>query len=325
VVISTITMEYSTITPDRISIKTLISLKTQKIKPIDGLTIPNITMPSHLASKKRVTEAGDTLSINIRHLFNSLTAENIAKVKEQLRAIVYAKAQSVEMLNEIAEEILQSFIVEEQNIKNYMHLLNAIWNASVLIARPGTADSSVGGNVSPTIGNYFLNKCKEMFFSCIDENNIRKLALMDPDNMEEFDTYNRERNKINNLIVTICCLYEQRNSTFIKLSAIQLYSVMKMILDIYKKNQEKMTQLGDPLGDKGCENEEEYEILNKMCTLCAEQLYIFMAKQGKDFIKDKTVVKDQTITDLINRFNKEVIPTLSEAYLISKCQSLRFE
>ena len=309
-------MENRTITPERISVQYLLSLKNQKIKPIDGLNIPHITMPSHLVSKKRVTEAGDTLSINIRHLFNSLTAENIAKVKEQLRAVVYAKAQSVEMLGEIAEEILQNFIISEPNIKNFMHLLNAVWNASVLI--PGSEK-----NVSPTIGYFFINKCKDMIFNNIDEKYIKTLAEMDQDDTDQLDDYNRQRDKIINLIVTICSLYEQRNTTSIKLTAVQLYSVIKNILDIYKRNQERMTELGNPYEDN-CTNEEEYEVLRKMCTLYAEQLYTFMSREGKEFVRDKTMIRDQSLKDLVERFQKEIIPTLTEAYLISKCKSIEF-
>lgn len=312
-------MENNIITPHRLTVSQLLSLKNQTVKPIDGLNIPNITMPSHLVSKKRSTEANDTLAVNIRLLFNSLTNDNITESKERLRSIVYAKAQNVEMLNEIAEELLQNFIISEQNIKNYMHLLNAIWNASVLIQCPDASDK-----VSPTIGNYFLNKCKDMIFNNISEKHIRMLALMDQDDSDDLDKYNREREKIINLIITICHLYAQRTTAYIKLTAVQIFSVLKIILDTYTNIQNKMKELGDPYEDE-CEDEDEYECCRRMCSIYAEHVYTFLSQQGREFFIDKTVVKDQNLGYLINRFSTEIIPTLTEAYLISKCKSLTFE
>lgn len=316
-------MDNSTITPERITVEQLLLWKDQPVKPIDGINIPNITIPQHLISKKRATEAVDTLPIKIRQLFNSLTADNVQAVKEQLRADVYAKAQNVEMLEEIADEILKNFVVSEQNIKNYMHLLNAIWNASVLI--PGSSEKIV----SRTIGFYFMNKCKDMIYDLISEKNIKSLAEMDQDDSDQLDLYNRNRQKIINLIITICCLYEQRNTTLIKLTAIQIYSVIKTILDTYNKNQLRMAELGNPY-EADCSDEEEYEILRKMCTLYAEQLYTFMSREGKEFMKDTTPVKDksmsgdQFMSNVVVRFKKEIIPTLTEAYLISKCDSIDY-
>lgn len=314
-------MDNSTITPERIPVSQFLLWKDHPVKPIDGINIPNISIPPHLVSKKRATEANDTLPIRVRQLFNSLTADNIQQVKEQLRADVYAKAQNVEMLIEIADEILKNFVVSEQNIKNYMHLLNAIWNASVLI--PGSTEKVV----SRPIGFYFMRKCKDMIDDCISEANIKSLAEMDVDDSDEFDIYNRKRQTIINLIVTICCLYEQRNTTLIKLTAVQIYVVIKSMLDIYKKFQARMTELGNPY-EEDCSDEDEYELLRKMCTLYAEQLYTFMIKEGPDFVKDTTPVfdqeinKDQILKHLVDRFKTEVMPTLTESYMIAKCESL---
>lgn len=313
-------MEDHTITPQRISIDYFLTVRNQKIKPIDGLNVPNITMPPHLVSKKRSTEAGDTLSINIRHLFNSLTDDNIVKVKNQLKEIVYAKAKTIEMLNEIAEEVLQNFLISDKYIKNYMQLLNGIWNAQLLVPNTNPVDKKV----SPSIGNLFLAKCKDMIFLLISEKNIRRLAELDQDDPDQQDTYNREREKIINLIVTICSLYEQRNTPLIKLTALQLYFVMKHIIEYYNTNQMRMKELGNPY-EEDCSNEGEYETCRKMCTLYAEQLYTFMFRQGKDFIQDSTVIKDDketTLQNLVERFKMEMVPTLTEAFLKSKCGDL---
>lgn len=305
-----------------ISIKQFLALRTHKVKPIDGLNIPNITVPPHLVSKKRSTEATDSISINIRQLFNSLTSDNLSGIKEKLREVIISKAQNVEMIEEISQEILHNFLISEQNIKNYMHLLNAVSSACVLIDPTQTDKANCPNkNVSPTIGNFFLNKCRTMIFNCISDANIRNLAQMDQDDMDELDRYNREREKISNLILTICYLYEQRNTSNINLKAAQLYSLISTILNSYKKNQDLMAELGNPNKDD-CSDENEYEILRKMCTLFAEQLYTFMQKEAKEFSKDPDLIKGYQLKSLVDQFKTEVVPTLTEAFIISKCESL---
>ncbi|MEM0354203.1 MAG: hypothetical protein QXW79_01340 [Thermoplasmata archaeon] len=304
------------ITPTKIYVKQFLAWKNQNVKPIDGINIPNITIPPHLMSKKRPTETVSTVSITIRHIFNSLTSDNIPDVREKLRTIIYTQIKNVEMLREVADEIFHNFIVSEQNIKNYMCLLNAIWNASILVQ-----DSS-GKNVSPTIGNLFLNKCKNMIFEFICEDNIRRIASLNTDDNDELDIYNRERDKIINLIITICYLYEQRKTSLIKVTAVQVFSVMEKIMNTYEKLQNKMKELGNPYNDEDCLDENEYEILRKMCTLYAEQIYTFLVREGKEFIADTTNVNGRTLKHLVERFRDEVFTTLTEPYLITKCKML---
>lgn len=300
--------------PETISISEFIVYKKQKVKPIDGVNIPNIVYPPHLVSKKRSTEAEDKLVIDIRQLFNSLTMDNISLVKEQLRTVIIAKAKTSEMIREIAEEILLNFLVSEQNVKNYMHLLNAISPVCVCI-------SASSNEVSQTIGNFFLNNCKNFIFENISEQKIRSLAQLDQYDPDDLDKYTQEREKISNLIVTLCFLYDQRNTSNIKLKATQLYPVLDTIFSNYNKIRNSMNVLGDPEDD--CEDEEEYEILRKMCTIYAEQLYTFIVRSGKDYLEDDTVINNGTMASLIPRFKSEIIPTLTEAFIISKCEELK--
>lgn len=311
----------NTIKPERISIAQLRILKNKTVKPIDNV-IPNVTMPPHLLVKKRATETEDTLSTNIRQLFNSLTTDNIARVRENLRNVVCTKAQKIELLEEVAKEMLENFIIDEKNIPNYMHLLNAVWNASIWIQGPGSEKV-----ISPSIGNYFLTKCKHMIHNFISEENIKKLAEIGVQDMndDQLDFYNRERDKIINLIATICQLYKQRNTAFLKLTAMQLYPLITNILDSYEQCQRKMRELGNPYENEECEDENEFEICKKMCSLYAEQLYAFMFRLGKDFKNDPTQIKGQTMLHSIERFKNEVIPTLSEEYLRINCESLNFD
>ena len=318
--------------PLTISIKELLSYKNRSVKPIDGLNIPNITVPSHLVSKKRITEADNKLVIDIRQLFNSLTSENISLVKDKLRDAIIEKAKTNEMIKEIAEEILLNFLVSEQHIKNYIHLLNAISPMCVLMETNNSTGNQLGASckidcktIPPqTIGNFFLNNCKNMIFDNISEKTIRSIAEFDLDNSDELDEYTKKREQIENLIITLCFLYDQRDTNNIKLKAVQLYGVLNIIFDNYKKNYDTMMKLGDPDDpDKDCENEEEYDILKKMCTIYASQLYTFMARSGNDFMSDKTIINGCTMADLVIKFQTEVIPTLTDSFLVSKCEEMK--
>jgi hypothetical protein len=317
-------MDGPILTTTIITVQQLLELRNHKTHPIDGLNIPNITVPPHLVSKKRATEAGDTIAINIRQLFNCLTPDNVAIIREQLRNIIVTKAQTVQMIEEIAQEILSNFIVMEEKIKNCMHLLNSVSAACVLIPEPVPDKTGNIKNVSPTIGNIFLNKCREMIFKSIEESNVRTLAQMDLENIDQLDAYNREREKINNLIVTICYLYEQRNTPNIKLTALPIYSLVNTILNLYIKNNARMVELGNPY-DGDCKDEDEYEVLRKICTIYAEQLYLFMSREAKDFCRDPDVFKGKSLKNLVDIFRNNVVPTLTEAYLISKCESIAYK
>lgn len=310
--------------PETISVQTLIALKQQKIKPIDGLNIPNITIPTHLASKKRATEANsESLVVITRQLFNSVTKDNIAQIKEQFRQAIIVKVQSEKMIEEVAEEMLQNFMVNENNIIIFMNLLNAVSPACILIT--SEEKQGPGKNLSSTIGNIFLKKCRDTIFSFISEDNIRELAKIDQDDSDQLDIYNRQREKIINLIVTICCLYEQRHTPNIKLTALQLYNLMTIIFEYHNKLQQKMKDLGNPYNeDEECKDEEEYEICRKMCNLYAEHLYTFMYREAKEFAKDPDQINGQTMKSLIDRFKNDIVPNITEEYLRSKCQDIEY-
>ena len=317
--------ETSCLSPKTISIGQLLSLRNHKVKAIDGLNIPNITIPPHLASKRRPTETTDNIRTDIRLLFNSFTLENSIAVREQLRVTVITKAKTTEMIEEIAKEILENFIISPQNIKNYMYLLNGVSTACLLVPEK-VANSKTKNDPPPppkTIGNCFLGNCRDMIFSCISEKNIRGIALLDPDDVDQLDKYNREREKIISLITTICCLYDQRNTKKLELTANQIYPLMSVILGTHNKIQNLLKELGNPYEDDAvCADENEYEILRKMATLYAEQLYTFLEKDLKAFVEDSVEVKGQLLKSLVSKIKHEVEPVLTEAYLISKFSSL---
>lgn len=317
--------------PNIIPYDEMMKLKTYPIEPVN-MDIPNINIPLTMTVKKRETEAPNTISVNIRSLLNSLTSDNILQVKEKIREVIINKVQNIDMLNEIAHELLEQFIITEQHIKNYMQILNSIHAAKILIVDQTTNEKKL----SDTIGNCFLKQCRILIMEKISEENILNLAKLNLDDYKQLLVYNKEKSKILNLIIVICCLYEQKTTTYVRINAEQIFSVMNKIFDIYKKLQTKMLNLGNPYEEE-CKDEEEYFICEKMCTIYAEQLYTFIYTCYDLFMNDQTLINSGfreypistqntttnfTMKDVILKFKLEIIPTLTEAFLISKCNEL---
>lgn len=308
-------METNNINLKKIDIHQFIELKKRNVIPVNELMLQNIKIPPNLKNKK--VDISNDILINIRQLFNSLTKNNIENIKKELRELIVSKSHTSETIESIANEILLNFIISEQNIKNFMNLLNEVSLICVFIGNDKNKK-----DLSPTIGNFFLNKCREMIFYLLEDNNIKMLAELDQDNIDDLDIYNKGREKIINLIITICYLYGQRNTKYVKLLSSHVYPLMNLIIDKYNKNNKKMQELGNPYEEE-CLNEEEYLILNRMNILYAEQLYTFLEYKGEEIIIDETKVKEYTLKELAIKFKEEIMPTLTEAYLISKCKNLK--
>lgn len=293
-----------------ISIQEFLNYMNQPVVPIEGLNIPNITVPAHLVSKKRETQASDTISVNIRFLFTSLTAENLPQVKEELHRVICEKVKNAKMLEEVAHEIVDNFVKRGQNIKNYMHLLNMVSRQCLTLSDE---------NTTQTIGYYFLEKCRDMITVFISEDNIKKLAQMDQYDDDDLDAFNREREKINNLITTICCLYEQRHTSNIKLTAYQLYPLINNhILEKHSKYLNLIKDLD--------EFDDDYQIYGKICNIYAEQIYVFLLNVGEDFLKDEPIqVKEKTykMKDIVEKFKTNILPNITESFLVSICNNLK--
>jgi hypothetical protein len=294
--------------------------------PIPGqLPIPNITMIDICKKNSVITD--------MRKLFNTVTGKNINEIKETLHKTVteyivkLPKEKIEEGMNEIANEMLHNFIVSESNIDIYMQMLNKISNVVVILEH---SDPKTGKPIlSRPIKYYFLNNCKTLIFKYISEEHIRELSMKDQENEDELDFFNKEKAKICNLIITICHLYDQRNSNDIQLSAIPIYGIMSLILSKHASLITNMKQLGNPYEDEECTNELEYDYLNKMASMYAEQLIIFLDFEYESFMKDTTVIQEKTpsgtgperkLKDLIEKFGKDVQPHVSEPHLKMKCE-----
>lgn len=294
--------------------------------PIPGLgSIPNTVAMDNSKKKTAISE--------IKVLFNSVTKINIDNVKKDLHTTIIGflikttENNVAEEMNGIANEILRNFIVSECNIKIYVQLLNAIFNIAV-----NHIDSVTGKPViSKSIAHYFINNCRALIFKYISEEHMRVLAMKNLDDDKEEDYYNREKAKICNLIITICSLYDQRNTTEIKLTAVQIYGVINAILIKYAELMLRMKKLGNPY-EEDCEDEIEYECLSKMSRMYAEQIIVFLDAEYQSFINDKTVVQEKVmmdgkiviqnklLLDLVVAFRTNIYPNINEPHLIQKCE-----
>ena len=313
--------------PKRINFRSLNEWKDRPVKPIDNMNIQYITVPEHLAGKKRSTEQKDTIENNIRPLFNSVTVTNIQIVKEQLRLVVLSKTHNIDSLKSIAIEILHNFIISEQTIKTYLHLLNAIHGISITV--PDEISPLIGVEVvktktSKSIGNLFLEECRLLFIKLSLFNNIKTIAAIDTDTIDGMDLYTKQISEISNLLLLFCVLYQQRNTTNIKLTASHLIPVIKTLIDNHNKCREKMKELGDPYEDE-CEDEDDYELHKKMTSIYARQLYILFNDQGHHFAKDTTSSKSTTLPELIELFKRSVVPFIYESDLIANYNGLKFD
>lgn len=301
-------------------------------QPIPGqVLIPHIMMTD--SQKKK------SVAIEVRKLFNSVTKDNITEVKNELRKMVTEylvktpKDHIPDEMNSIANEMLHNFIVSESNIKIYMQMLNAIFNVAV-----NHIDQNTGEPVqSKPIAYYFLNNCKNLVLKNISEETIRSLAVKNSDDEDELDSFNKEKAKICNLILTICSLYDQRTSSNIKLTAVPVHNVINIILSKHAELITRMKNLGNPYEDDvECLDEVEYECLGRMCSIYTELIIVFFDCEYESFMTDLTIisnkiivdgldiVRNETLADIVNRFKEEIFPKIAEPHMRVRCEKFHF-
>lgn len=297
------------------------------IMPISGLSIPKITMPNKNIQYSIITE--------IRKLFNIVTATNVDIVKTELKKIIIdslVNKDSKELLsnkmNDIVNEILNNFIISDTKLlQTYTKMLNAISCVAIRSINTETGDPEQ----SEPIRSYFLKNCRTLIYKYICSENIKLMCMKNLDDIDEEDLFNKEKNKITNLIMTICSLYNQRNlDVDIKLTAIPVHGIIQHMLNECIIIISKMKELGNPYESDGCLDEEAYIILNRMYTLYSELMLVFFDTEYASFatdttqIKDKTTGSNQTLSNIIFRFKQEIIPNLEEPYLLARCNKIGF-
>lgn len=280
-----------------IPINTIIECKNTLVaEPIKGLRIPNISIPDHLKDIKKTN-----IDIEVRILFNCLSKNNIEEMSKKLVSVT-EKAKDANDIELITKEIFASFLVSKDRVEDCMPLLNAADYACVLLK---------GSKTTQRIGNIFIEQCRKAITDKIKLDNIKKLALYNTTKVDEEDEYNKEREIITCIIFTLCLLYEQKNTTMIKLMADHLIPLISVIQDNFFRCLERVVGKDD--------------IPSRMACLYVEQLYLFFSRLGKTFLQDDKTVNGVKLADLVNRFREEIVPAISRESLRYRCTSIEFD
>jgi len=341
--------------PKTIPIEIFKQHQTAKTTPIIGLntaSIPNITVPEHLSIKK--SDSQSAMILSVRQLFTGVTAETVFDVAEKLRHTIISHVKSEEMVAMVSKEILECFvsITGEKYVKIFIHLLNAVHKTAyndmaknnqptqttattATTATTTTTTTTTTSTTSTTtttstdrepepnrapipLRRFFLNGCKDMIFKFVSKENIQRLAEFDTDNTDQRDQLNKERERIDNLILTLCYLYDQRSLDidYIKISARNLYPLLEQMMNNYLEIHQEMEKLGDPYGDIGCTDEDRYELIRKMGIIYAELLLLFIEKECYSFMTDETEIA-YAITDNVNSKKMAQLMTIFRDKIVS--------
>ena len=305
--------------PPVLTVSLLLKCKSFAVRPVEGCqNIPGITIPPHLMYKGGLGLTAQTIEEQIRPLFNVLDVNNTQETIENLRHIIKTKVTKKEDSVSIAREFLNNFLISDKNITRYLLLLN---NVHKMIIK--TDDNTELGE-GDSIGSLFINECQTTFKKVVCDSNMEILVRYNIDNLDEEREYNSGFSKIVNLLHLFCKLYEQRHSSHVKLTAIQIIFVVMKITDSYLLNHKKMAEYYDDDAEDFID-EEKYEFHKKIIKIYGHALYVLFKDQGKQFYRDQTIKNGISLKSLIDKFTQEIVPKLMEPYLISLCKNLEFD
>lgn len=268
------------------------------VSPMVDISIPKITIPSHLLPRAAGSININPLAKKIRYYFNNATPQSISIIKPKLHEYITLNMQSLEDYVHIVEEIFENFLVNSEVIKDYMDLLNHVQQISVEI-----------DGKTRSIGTGFVNKCGEVAHEIIGYAKIRNLVMYDLSNDDDLDKYNRYKDRVKNLFITICHLYNQRHSTPFSVNVIHIYPLLNQMINLFKKCVSESTTNKD---------KSEANTFKKMSNVYAGFIYVFIAKERTNFIKDKNCTnQSQYMSNIVLMFDKDVVPHISDNALLS--------
>lgn len=279
------------------------------VEPIINLVIPNITVPPNLQGKRRTTQSTDSIETNVRMLFNSVTSSNLDKIKDSFFKLLVEKAQTPDLLIKVSTEMFENFLINESGIPNYLELLNKVRIIAVSYDDRVTKEKKN----SPTLGYFFLEKCRKTFFDNVEIPQVKILASLNQDDVDELDQYNKKKEKMTNLVITISELYGQRSGKDkLCLQADHICPCLNRLVNNYitvLNSYESM--IDDETGFSKDEFADENEINMKMLNYYAELIYVILVKQGHSLLKE---TRAKPVFDLIN---SKVVPSLMADHLVS--------
>lgn len=274
----------------------------------------------------------------IRKLFNIVTPTNVEDIKKTLRHLVtshiISKTDILKIereMNIISGEILNNFLVSESNITLYMQLIGEIHSISTIFTDPITLKQKS----SRPIRAFFLVKCHQQTLSFLSEDFVRELAVLDPDDEDDADILHKGKNKVFNMLTTLCYLYDQSDkSGLISINNSQMHEIVDILLEKFTNITVKMNHLGNYHNGNECKDYDEFDLLFGMRLIYAEFIIAIMKMEYKSFVKNTNIIKQKKIilgnqiqieTNLSNAaeiFRTKVISEIQAPHLISRCEDI---
>lgn len=288
--------------PSKIPVNTLKGWKNNPVVQIDGFHLINVKIPSSLNKKKTPFE-DESLQTTVRGILNTLNADNIVLVEKSLRDVIMIQVKNVNDLKCVAIEMLGNIVILDKNIPIYIELIDSVYN--MCIEEP---------NDFVTLGNLFLIECRDMFFSVTSMDASVSMAKLDHENPDEMDVYIRKYDKIVNLLLLFCILYNNRNDEKIRIENKHMLFILTHLFEQYNECQSIMTSIGNPYeNDLSPEHESTYLLYEKVSLLYTKYIYTIMNCHWKTFIGTH-------LNDLGNEFIKTIVPNITDPFLIEQCK-----
>jgi hypothetical protein len=271
------------------------------------LNLPNVEIPSHMSKKIRKISA----ECAIRFVFNNVTTGTIESSKIELHKKITEYAGTPADMMEMAEEMLQNFMISEDNIDMFLPLIQHTHN----IKCPTDSRS---------IGIIFLNKCGMTLSHMTSLDEVTKMASMDTDgDLDQTDKYNKICNKIACLIKTICLLYMRPDKKKLFVASPKLTGLVDIIITNCIHSSQLMDKIGDPYDlDQECEDETEFFIQECVRSIYIDHLILFMEYSAKTLILDPTVTDGKTPKQLLDKFHSEIVPMIKGSARLAKIKNI---
>lgn len=307
------------IRPQSISKEFIMSRISLPTLPIESpeFKIPNISIPKHMAKKPIIKATTEDTILNIRMILNNVTGNNINSSIVKMRQSIVSGVSNPKELEDIADEIYACILVSPDNVVNGIMLVDSVAKMCVKLET---------GLVSKNIGVFVVDKCRNDIIRSIDLTVMMDLCILnDYENVDDLDVYTRKKHHIMNLIQLICLLYKRRDDpSNIRIGSVPVYTLINKIMDSYNVTMNTCEELGDPYSDEGCRDEQAYDDHRKIAVLYSEFLYEFMSIIAQELGSDVTVYKENKVSNVVSRFRDDIVPTISESYLISKCRNIKY-
>jgi transcriptional regulator with PAS, ATPase and Fis domain len=307
----------------KIEVDQFMSRMTCKVKPIDTLHIPGITVPPHLTDKFFISN-DRTLRTEIRMLLNRLTLQNLQDVSRELHNIVKELAISEDSLKDIADEFMKCIIMcntdgeNNYRIKEYLTVFSSIQNSALIVNVNGTRKSTL------RIRDYFISCCKSKYSEISSLDYIKNLASKDIDDPQDADELATGREFFTNILLLLSFLYENRLTDNVNLGSSIMISILGGLVNNYMKsctNAEEAYHILEIMDTD--EAEHTYDIHKQMCSLYAEEIFVILENEIKIMKNDKFLNQQGvSLSNIIDKVFEEVLPTITESYLISKYDDL---